>query len=208
MRRLGLLVTVAVLVGGCGSTEAATGPTGTPVLSLQSGQVAPTTALASGTLPSAPTEPATVATTVAPTTTTTTPGVGAGLQASDQTGDTVKVTLVKVEDPAVAALDSLPVDAGKRLVGVEVTIADAGSSTVNDDANNDVSVVGSDNQTYTAAFDGIAGCTNFNNGEYTLAAGQTTTGCVTFQLPAAVTVAMVEFALGGGFGGTTAEWNA
>ena len=58
-----------------------------------------------------------------------------------------------------------------------------------DDANNDATLIGSNGQTYTAGFNAIAGYTNFNNGDYTVSAGDNSVGAVTFQVPVAVTVA-------------------
>jgi hypothetical protein len=119
--------------------------------------------------------------------------------------DKANVTLVQVIDPASGSDQFTTPDAGKRFVGVKLTIADTGSTTFTDDANSTVTVIGSDNQTYTADFSGISECTNFNNGTYTLAPNQNTTGCVTFQLPTAVTATKVEYQPTG-FGGTTGEW--
>ncbi|HVA08606.1 MAG TPA: DUF4352 domain-containing protein [Acidimicrobiales bacterium] len=116
------------------------------------------------------------------------------------------MTLVKVIDPAQAADQFTTPDAGKRFVGTEFTIVNSGSATFDDDANNDGSVVGSDNQTYTADMSDIAGCTNFNSGQVTLAGGQSATGCVVFQVPTGVNVVNVHFAANMGLGGDTAEW--
>jgi hypothetical protein len=79
-----------------------------------------------------------------------------------------------------------------------------GSGTFSSDANNEAVLVGSDGQTYTAAFDEIAGCTNFNAGEFTVTSGSSSTGCVTFQVPQNGKVASVQW--GGGLGGTPATW--
>jgi hypothetical protein len=78
-------------------------------------------------------------------------------------------------------------------VGVELTIKNTGSASINDDANSTVTVIGSDNQTYQGDFNSISECTNFNDGSYTLASGESTTGCVTFQVPTGVSVAKVRF---------------
>jgi hypothetical protein len=120
--------------------------------------------------------------------------------------DKANVTLNQVIDPATGSDQFTNPDAGKRFVGVGVTIVNTGSSTINDDANSTVSVQGSDNQTYTADFSGISGCTNFNSGSYTLAPGASVTGCVTFQVPTGVSVSKVQFQPTGFSGGVTGEW--
>lgn len=127
-------------------------------------------------------------------------------------GDTVKVsggtvTLVKITDPAAGADQYLTADPGTRFVGVEITVT-AGSQSMEGDADGDMTVTGSDNQTYTASFDPVAGCTNFVDGAYTLAAGEKTTGCVAFQVPTGVTVSKALYSPddGVGFGSTDGEW--
>jgi hypothetical protein len=114
--------------------------------------------------------------------------------------------VVKVIDPAQGSDQYTTPDAGKRFVGVEVTINNTGKTALSDDANSTVSVVGSDSQDYTADFSAISGCTNFNSGQYNIASGQSQTGCVTFQIPNAVTVAKVQFTDNAGMGSNTAQW--
>jgi hypothetical protein len=118
----------------------------------------------------------------------------------------VDVTLVKVIDPAQGASEFATPDSGKRFVGAEFQIKNTGTGTFDDDANNDASVIGSDNQTYTADMNDIAGCTNFNSGSVTLAPGESATGCVNFQVPSGVTVVKVRFAANMGLGADTGEW--
>ena len=116
------------------------------------------------------------------------------------------VMVVKVIDPAQGADQFTTPDAGKRFVGVEVTINDTGKAALSDDANSTLSVIGSDSQDYSADFSSISECTNFNNGSYNIASGQSQTGCVTFQIPNAVTVAKVQFTDNAGMGSNTAQW--
>ena len=84
-----------------------------------------------------------------------------------------------------------------RASAIKLDLTDIGPGTISDDANNDTAVIGSDGQDYTAAFDSISGCTNFNHGEYTLSNGASQVGCVTFQLPNDVHVKAVQFSIGG-----------
>jgi hypothetical protein len=57
-------------------------------------------------------------------------------------------------------------------------------------------VQGSDGQVYTASFDEVSECTNFNHGNYTLLNGSSVRGCVVFQLPNGVKVSSAQFTLG------------
>ena len=146
------------------------------------------------------------ASTSAPTATAPVAHVGSVVKVSDGT-QAASVTLVKVIDPATGADQYTTPNTGDRFVGVEISI-NSTNGTVTGDANSDLLVIGSDNQTYTADFDSIAGCTNFNNGEFTVTPGDTNTGCVTYQIPTGVTVSKVQFIPGGGMlpGVTAGQW--
>ena len=92
---------------------------------------------------------------------------------------------------------------GTHLVAVQFKLTEV-SGSESDDANSDAVVVGSDGQDYDATFDTVADGTNFNSGEFDLSAGQSVTGWVSFELPAGVTAAQVQW--GGGFDSNTATW--
>jgi hypothetical protein len=81
-------------------------------------------------------------------------------------------------------------------VALEVTLTSSGPGTISSDANNNLSVQGSDGQVYTASFDEVSECTNFNHGIYTLLTGGSVRGCVVFQLPNGVKVNSAQFTLG------------
>jgi hypothetical protein len=138
----------------------------------------------------------TPATAPAPPTTQPTGHVGSTLTVSMQApGVTIanaRVTLVKLIDPAPGADEFSTPHTGTRFVAAEFEIVAVGA--VSDYANNDAAIVGSDNQTYQPdIFDSIAGCTNFHFGQVTLAAGRSTTGCVTFEVRTGVTPKAVTF---------------
>jgi Domain of unknown function (DUF4352) len=118
----------------------------------------------------------------------------------------IAVNLSQIIDPAQGSDQYTTPDAGKHFVGVKIQVTNNGTSGFQDDVNNDVTIIGSDNQNYTADFNAITGCTNFSDGSFTLASGASTTGCVTFQLPNGVTSAKVQFAPNSGFSGDTGEW--
>ncbi len=122
-----------------------------------------------------------------------------------QAGSSV-VTLDSVTEPAVHLDEFNTPDAGNKLVTIEVTIKDSGSSAISDDADLNLAVVGSDGQLYSPDFNSARGCQDFNGGSYTLAPGDTLSGCVVFQLPVSVKVSKVQFTPSGGFGQTMDEW--
>lgn len=192
----GALAAVAVITmgaKGCGSTASVnTSPVNTTPATASSGTAATTPATAA---------PATAA----PTTVPAVAHVGSALAVEDSQSNKGTVTLVQVIDPAQGSDSYTTPDAGKRFVGAKFTVAGT-AGTLKDDANNDATLIGSDGQTYTADFNDIAGCTNFDGGSFTVASGSSSTGCVVFQVPTGVTVAKVRFDINGGFGNSIAEW--
>lgn len=140
--------------------------------------------------------------------TTTTAGaahVGATLTLKDSSGAAYTVQLVRMIDPAQGADSFSTPDAGKRFVGAVFTIT-AGTTAGSGDANNDASLIGSDNQTYSPDFDSLAGCTNFDNGQFQIGAHESSTGCVAFQVPTGVTVAKVQWTPSSGLANDFGEW--
>jgi hypothetical protein len=130
---------------------------------------------------------------------------GTSYTVTGQSGSEVSVTLTQVIDPAQGTDQFTTAQSGDRFVGAVFDIKGI-NGTFSDDANNDATLIGSNEQTYTADFNGIAGYTNFNDGEYSVSAGENSVGAVTFQLPLAVTVSKVEWSANGGLGGAPAEW--
>ncbi|HXW78789.1 MAG TPA: hypothetical protein VEJ84_04785, partial [Acidimicrobiales bacterium] len=102
---------------------------------------------------------------------------------SNENGVPYTVTLLSFIDPAKPASQSDEPGPGTRLVAALFRITDTGKGAVLvDDANDNASVVGSNNRTYQSAVKSVAGCTNFNDGHYQLNSGQSTTGCVSFEV--------------------------
>jgi hypothetical protein len=120
---------------------------------------------------------------------------GDTLNVHDFSGNDLAVEVASPQDPATPADPSGQAPSGSRLVAVSEDLLDAGPGAVSDNANSDTQVVGTDGEVYTPSLNGVQGCTNFNNGGYTLAAGQSESGCVVFAIPTGVGVAHVEFTL-------------
>jgi hypothetical protein len=117
---------------------------------------------------------------------------GTAFSDTDASGNVITITLNAIEDPAKGADQYTAPDTGKRFVAAKFTIVGK-TGTFSDDANSDASLIGSDNQTYSPDFSNVAGCTNFNNGTYTVTPGQTSVGCVVFQVPNGVKPAEIEW---------------
>lgn len=108
------------------------------------------------------------------------------------------VTLNQIVDPATGATSFAP-DAGDRFVALRLVLQNPGSTTVSDDANADTALQGSNGQIYQPDFSDVAGCTNFDAGDFSLAPGGSAVGCVVFQLPVTgVAATTVSFRLGNG----------
>lgn len=118
----------------------------------------------------------------------------------------IAVTATSITDPAQSGSQYLTPDNGNKYVAVNLTIENKGSTSYKDDADNDTSVVGSDNQTYTASLASVSGCTDFDNGQVNLSAGATVSGCITFEVPSNVSIARVQYTPNSGFSDDTAEW--
>jgi hypothetical protein len=123
---------------------------------------------------------------------------------TDASGDVMNVTLTGVTDPATGADIYTTPDNGNRFVAAKFSLTGT-SGTSSDDANSDAVVIGSDGQTYSPDYSDVRGCTNFNEGEYSVGPGHTSVGCVVFQIPNGVKVAQVQW--GGVYGGTPATWD-
>ncbi len=126
----------------------------------------------------------------------------------DLYGDAVSVTATQVIDPATGA--SASAESGDRFVAVELTLSNQSSATsIDGDANYSTTLTGSDGQTYAADYDMVSQCTSFLSGfgDFQLSSGASSTGCVVFQLPTAVSVQSIQFTLAPNYL-DTAEWNS
>ena len=132
--------------------------------------------------------------------------VGSYFDIQDGSGDTYRVTLVKIIDPAQSANEFLSPDSGDRFLGAVFKIKALNGSPQDEDANNDAAIVGSNGQNYSANFADIVGYTNFDHGSVHVAQGDTVTGSVTFQVPDGVKVTEVQWSAASGFS-STVQWD-
>lgn len=134
------------------------------------------------------------------------PGIGYSFTLENEDKQYEAVKLDGVVDPAQGADQFTSPGAGKRFVAVEITIT--GKSPGNDanDANDNLSLVGTNRQVYSPGFDSVSECTDFDNGQYTVTKGQSEKGCVTFQIPTGVYVAQVKYNPNAGFSTNEAVW--
>lgn len=174
-----VVVIVAVIAGSAGGSK-------------RSDVVAPVKAASSGGSPAA-SAPATVA------------HVGATLALKTELGSSYQVQLTQVIDPAQGADQYTTPDAGNRFVAAVFRVT-AGRSALSGDADTNAAVIGSDDQTYSPDLNDVAGCTNFSSGAYQIAPGESSTGCVAFQVPVGVAVRKVRWSPSAGFANDFGQW--
>jgi|GEM_PF-1239436 len=119
-------------------------------------------------------------------------------------GSTVTVTLEKMINPATVTPG--PGEPGVTYIATQFTIANPGSATINGDVNTNVWAFGSDGQRYAPDLKDVGECTNFDDGMFHIAPGESSTGCVVFALPAGVSPAKVRYAPSSGFAEGFGEW--
>jgi hypothetical protein len=140
------------------------------------------------TIPAAPTTIVTVPPTTVPAT-----QLGGSLDLSDSSGATIRVLLSQLVNPAQSADQFTTPDVGSHFVAAVMTITNTSGSAITDFyPDGDTTVIGSDNQSYTSTFDTVSECADFNDGSG-LAPGESTTGCVAFQIPNNVGVSEVKY---------------
>jgi len=132
--------------------------------------------------------------------------VGTTLAVSDSSGTSLDVTVKQVTDPADGANKYSKPSSGKHFVGVKLRVHNAATTTYQNNANNETTIILSNGKTKQANYNPVAGCGNFDNGQVTLKAGTSSTGCVTFQVPNGEKVTAVRYG-NSVFPGTTAEWH-
>lgn len=122
----------------------------------------------------------------------------------DRIGDSrIAVTVARVIDPATVPYGR---DAAKNYLAVEMTIKNIGRLTITGDANNDVSVIGSDRQNHPSSLAAVSECTNFLYGQFVLAPQEAAAGCVAFALPPGVTPTRVKYSPSSGISVDVGEW--
>lgn len=130
---------------------------------------------------------------------------GASITVTDSSGTKLHVTLKQVIDPANGANQYSQPASGKHFVGVQLRVQNDAATSFENNANNETTIVLSNGKKDEADYNPIAGCGNFNNGQVKLAAGASTTGCVTFQVPKGEKITEVRYG-NSVYPGITAQW--
>lgn len=114
--------------------------------------------------------------------------------------------LLQVIDPAQGANQFNMPTAGTRFVATLLKITNTSATVLDESADNDTNVVGSNNEIYTAYISQVSECTDFSNSSVHLNTGESSTGCVTFEVPFGVSVVKVRYIPSSGFASDIGEW--
>lgn len=110
----------------------------------------------------------------------------------NEKASTYYVAVLAVNQIAAPSDSFNSADPGHHLASVEVKITGL-TGQAQDDANLDMNVQGSNEQTYPASFHSVAAGTDFNFGDFDDQPGQSSIGYLTFELPNAVKIASMTW---------------
>ena len=130
--------------------------------------------------------------------------VGQSLDLMRIGGQSIKVTLTEIVNPAV--VPNGWGDPTKNYIATKLRIENTGSTTIVGNTNSDVTVIGSDNHDYRADFATVVQCKDFVYGWFLIAAGSSTAGCVVFALPPGVSPAKIRYVPSSGLSHDVGEW--
>jgi hypothetical protein len=131
-------------------------------------------------------------------------GIGDTITLASLDGIPVAVTVDAIADPAEAAEFSDPQD-GNRLVAVQLTLTNNGTSNYDDSVENMPSIVTPEGFSYGATLADVTAGQGFD-GSLLLTPQDTRTGWVVFELPSEQPIAKLTLALDSGFGPEAGEW--
>lgn len=130
--------------------------------------------------------------------------VGEKFTIKAEDGTSYDVTLLQVAQQATPADEFSTPAPGKHLSAAEFRVT--AITAVDENANNNANLVGSNSQTYTPSFLSVSEGTNFANGSIKLQPGASSIGWVSFEVPDGVAVAKVVWTASAGFSAATCEW--
>ena len=130
--------------------------------------------------------------------------LGDTLQLDRIGGGREAVTLTGLINPATVAFGFG--NTGKNYLAAELAIQNLGTTTIVGDTNNNLALIGSDQQVYRADLATVTECTNFTLGQYVLPPQGSARGCVVFGLPPGVSPAKVRYSPSSGISRDVGEW--
>jgi hypothetical protein len=121
-----------------------------------------------------------------------------------ENGTKYDVILRRVDQQASPANEFEAAQPGHHLAAAQFRVT--ATSSVDENANNNATAIGSDEQAYASSIGSVAEGTNFADGEIRLQPGSSLVGWVTFDLPDGVRITKVQWTPASGFSSRAAEW--
>jgi hypothetical protein len=121
-----------------------------------------------------------------------------------ENGTKYEVMLLRVDQQASPANEFEAAQPGHHLAAAQFRVS--ATTSVDENANNNATATGSDEQAYTSSIASVAEGTNFANGQIRLQSGGRLVGWVTFELPDGVRITKVQWTPASGFSAQAAEW--
>ena len=121
-----------------------------------------------------------------------------------ENGTKYQMTLLRVDQQASPANEFEAAEPGHHLAAAQFRVT--ATTSVDENANNNATATGSDEQAYTSSLASVAEGTNFANGQIRLQPGGSLVGWVTFELPDGVRITKVQWTPASGFSAQAAEW--
>jgi hypothetical protein len=134
-------------------------------------------------------------------------GLGSTINVTDESGDKLAVTLVKVDAKASSTDGFSTPPAGDSYYAVQVQIKDVGTAAWSDSPSNCLTVKDGKGQAFQA--DLVEGISSgpLMTSSANIAAGDSTLGWVVFDVPSGDKVAEVQFTPLSGMASSTAQWS-
>lgn len=130
-------------------------------------------------------------------------GIGDTITLAVSDGGQVQMTALKVIDPAKSSNEYIQPEAGNRYVAVRFRIHNVGPAVFEDSPSNGAKIIDRDDQQHDASlFDAVEP----GLGSLKIAPGASRVGFITFEVPKAAKVKIVQWTPESGFGDETGEW--
>jgi uncharacterized protein DUF4352 len=126
------------------------------------------------------------------------------LQGTDP-GLSMKVTVVKVVNPATPDSDFMKAQSGNKFVALEVTLENVGQAVYSDAPTNGAMLIDGESQQYQTSFHRVREGQSLN-GSVTINVGDSRKGMIVFEVPESAKLAKLQFGLNSGFASQKGEW--
>jgi hypothetical protein len=120
-------------------------------------------------------------------------------------GEKIKVKVNRVIDPLAGGEFDQP-SAGKRYVGVEITLKNVGTTTYSDSPSNGAQLIGTNDRQFDSTLLSGGPCGDEFSASAKIAPGDRRVGCIPFEVGKHAKLKKFQFTLSSGFGPDNGEW--